>query len=148
VGACRKEKRSQHEDIEWDLIRTLLLKNFSYLAISFFILRSMLKYTSRSQRREPFYPPGILGYGIERTGVTSRLANTIIRYGSIQIPWHDLRTRHKELSRDKKYILMCKGGLRASIAASILKMNGINNVFNMAGGFTAYQKPGICTLAE
>jgi len=67
---------------------------------------------------------------------------------AIQIPWHDLRTRHKELSRDKKYILMCKGGLRASIAASILKMNGINNVFNMAGGFTAYQKPGICTLAE
>lgn len=68
--------------------------------------------------------------------------------GSIQIPWHDLRTRHKELSRDKKYILMCKGGLRASIAASILKMNGINNVFNMAGGFSAYQQLGFCTLAE
>jgi glyoxylase-like metal-dependent hydrolase (beta-lactamase superfamily II)/rhodanese-related sulfurtransferase len=65
--------------------------------------------------------------------------------GSIHIPWHDLRTRHKELSRDKKYILMCKGGLRASMAASILKMNGINNVFNMAGGFNAYQQLGICT---
>jgi len=43
---------------------------------------------------------------------------------------------------------MCKGGLRASIAASILKMNEINNVFNMAGGFTAYKKLGICTIAE
>lgn len=68
--------------------------------------------------------------------------------GAIQIPWHDLRTRHKELSRDKKYIVMCKGGQRASIGASILKMNGINNVYNMAGGFTAYQKLGICTLRE
>jgi len=68
--------------------------------------------------------------------------------GSIQIPWHDLRTRHKELSRERKYIVMCKGGPRASIAASILKMNGINNVFNMAGGFSAYQQLGICTLAE
>ena len=68
--------------------------------------------------------------------------------GSIQIPWHDLRSRHKELSRDKKYIVMCKGGQRASIAASILKMNGIANVYNMAGGFTAYQKLGICTLTE
>ena len=68
--------------------------------------------------------------------------------GAIQIPWHDLRTRHKELSRDKKYIVMCKGGQRASIAGSILKMNGIANVFNMAGGFTAYQNLGICTLNE
>lgn len=66
--------------------------------------------------------------------------------GSIQIPWHDLRTRHRELSRDGKYILMCKGGRRASIASSILKMNGFANVFNMAGGFAAYQKLGICTL--
>ncbi len=68
--------------------------------------------------------------------------------GSIQIPWHDLRSRHKELSRDGKYIVMCKGGQRASIAASILKMNGFANVFNMGGGFTAYQKLGICTLKE
>jgi len=68
--------------------------------------------------------------------------------GSIQIPWHDLRTRHKDLSRDGKYIVMCKGGQRASIAASILKMNGFANVFNMAGGFTAYQQLGICTLKE
>jgi glyoxylase-like metal-dependent hydrolase (beta-lactamase superfamily II) len=68
--------------------------------------------------------------------------------GSIQIPWHDLRTRHKELSRDRKYIVMCRGGQRASIAASILKMNGFNNVFNMAGGFTAYQKLGICALND
>jgi len=67
---------------------------------------------------------------------------------SIQIPWHDLRTRHKELSRDRKYIVMCRGGQRASIAASILKMNGFNNVFNMAGGFTAYQKLGICALND
>jgi hydroxyacylglutathione hydrolase len=65
--------------------------------------------------------------------------------GSIHIPWHDLRTRHAELDPKRQYIVMCRGGQRASIAASILKMNGFGRVSNLAGGFTAYQRAGFVT---
>ena len=62
--------------------------------------------------------------------------------GSIDIPWHDLRTRYRELDPRGSYILMCKGGQRASIAASILKTNGFSRISNLAGGFMAYQRSG------
>jgi len=62
--------------------------------------------------------------------------------GSIHIPWHDLRTRHTELDPSLHYILMCKGGQRASIGASILKMHGFANVSNLVGGYTAYKRAG------
>jgi glyoxylase-like metal-dependent hydrolase (beta-lactamase superfamily II) len=62
--------------------------------------------------------------------------------GSIDIAWHDLRTRYRELDPQGRYILMCKGGQRASIAASILKMKGFSSVCNLAGGFLAYQRSG------
>lgn len=62
--------------------------------------------------------------------------------GSIHIPWHDLRTRYHELDPATHAIVMCRGGQRASIAASILLMHGFRNVSNLAGGFTAYQRAG------
>lgn len=62
--------------------------------------------------------------------------------GSIHIPWHDLRTRYRELDPATHTIVMCKGGQRASIAASILLMHGFRLVSNLAGGFTAYQRAG------
>ncbi|MDH7592863.1 MAG: rhodanese-like domain-containing protein [Methanomicrobiales archaeon] len=62
--------------------------------------------------------------------------------GSIHIPWHDLRTRHGELDPETHTIVMCRGGQRASIAASILLMHGFRLVSNLAGGFTAYQRAG------
>ena len=62
--------------------------------------------------------------------------------GSIDIPWHDLRTRYQELDPQGRYIVMCRGGQRASIAASILKMHGQSRVCNLAGGFMAYQRAG------
>jgi len=62
--------------------------------------------------------------------------------GAIHIPWHDLRTRYTELDPAKQYVVMCRGGQRASIAASILKMHGFNRIFNLGGGYTAYQRTG------
>ena len=62
--------------------------------------------------------------------------------GSLHIPWHDLRTRHTELDPARQYIVMCRGGQRASIAASILKMHGFTHISNLGGGFTAYQRAG------
>ncbi|MCQ8894064.1 MAG: rhodanese-like domain-containing protein [Methanolinea sp.] len=62
--------------------------------------------------------------------------------GSVHIPWHDLRARYTELDPGMHTIVMCRGGQRASIAASILKMKGFKSVSNLGGGFSAYQKAG------
>ncbi|MDO9550173.1 MAG: MBL fold metallo-hydrolase [Methanoregula sp.] len=62
--------------------------------------------------------------------------------GSIHIPWHDLRTQYIELDPAKQYIVMCRGGQRASIAASILKRHGIDRIYNLGGGYTAYKRAG------
>ena len=61
---------------------------------------------------------------------------------SIHIPWHDLRSRHTELEPERQYIVMCRGGQRASVAASILKMHGFGRVLNLGGGYTAYSHAG------
>lgn len=61
---------------------------------------------------------------------------------ALRIPWHDLRSRHKELDATAHYILMCRGGSRASIAVSILQMHGFSHVSNLAGGFEAYHRAG------
>jgi Rhodanese-related sulfurtransferase len=66
--------------------------------------------------------------------------------GSIHIPWHDLRTHYTELKEGQHYIVMCRGGQRASIAASILKMNGISHVMNLGGGYTAYSRAGFAPV--
>jgi hydroxyacylglutathione hydrolase len=57
-------------------------------------------------------------------------------------PWHDLRTRYAELDPARQYIVMCRGGQRASIAASMLAMHGFTHISNLGGGFTAYQRAG------
>lgn len=61
---------------------------------------------------------------------------------SIHIPWHDLRTRHVKLDPTRQYAVMCKGGQRASIAASILMMHGFSQILNIAGGYSAYRRAG------
>ena len=62
--------------------------------------------------------------------------------GSIHIPWHDLRTRYTELDPAQQYIIMCRGGQRAGIAVSILKRHGFGRIYNLGGGYTAYQRAG------
>jgi len=59
--------------------------------------------------------------------------------GAINIMVMDLRHRWTELDMDEPYIVMCTTGIRASIAASILKMNGFRDVSNAAGGYLGYQ---------
>lgn len=61
---------------------------------------------------------------------------------SVHIPWHDLRTRYTELDSSRHHIVMCRGGQRASIAASILQMHGFSEVSNLGGGYTAYHRAG------
>jgi hydroxyacylglutathione hydrolase len=61
---------------------------------------------------------------------------------SLHIPWHDLRTQYAGLDPARHYIVMCKGGQRAGIAASILQMHGIDRISNLAGGYIAYRQAG------
>jgi hydroxyacylglutathione hydrolase len=62
--------------------------------------------------------------------------------GAINIPVADLRTRYKELDKNKPIVLICSTGHRSSLGASILKQQGFKNVYNVAGGMTGYSAAG------
>jgi hydroxyacylglutathione hydrolase len=49
------------------------------------------------------------------------------------------------MPKDKPYYIHCAGGYRSMIAASLLKNHGFNNLTDVAGGFGAIQKTGVCT---
>jgi NADPH-dependent 2,4-dienoyl-CoA reductase/sulfur reductase-like enzyme/peroxiredoxin family protein/rhodanese-related sulfurtransferase/TusA-related sulfurtransferase len=58
--------------------------------------------------------------------------------GSINIPLPELRQRLSEVPKEKEVITYCAVGLRAYIAARILKQNGYQ-VRNLSGGYRSYQ---------
>lgn len=58
--------------------------------------------------------------------------------GSLNIPLGQLEKRIAEVPNDKPIIVHCAGGLRSSMAASVLVRNGHTNVTNLIGGFGAY----------
>jgi rhodanese-related sulfurtransferase len=58
--------------------------------------------------------------------------------GAVNIPVDDLRTRINELPKEKVINVYCKIGLRAYIAARILKQFGFK-VKNISGGYSTYQ---------
>ncbi len=49
----------------------------------------------------------------------------------------------ENLDKNKKYYLHCASGYRSLVAASILKANGIDNVVDVAGGFTDLKETSI-----
>jgi rhodanese-related sulfurtransferase len=58
---------------------------------------------------------------------------------SISIPLGKLEARAAELNREKLLVVHCKGGYRSSIATSILRRAGFQNVANLTGGFDAWK---------
>jgi hydroxyacylglutathione hydrolase len=52
----------------------------------------------------------------------------------------DLRNRIKELDRNKPTAVYCGSGYRASIATSILKPEGFNELWNVPGSWEAWKK--------
>lgn len=58
--------------------------------------------------------------------------------GSIHIPLAQLRTRMGELPVDKPIVLHCAGGWRSSVAASLLRANGFQQVSDLLGGYNAW----------
>jgi glyoxylase-like metal-dependent hydrolase (beta-lactamase superfamily II)/rhodanese-related sulfurtransferase len=62
--------------------------------------------------------------------------------GAINIELPELRTRHGELDPEKRTILTCGSGQRASMGTAILKRHGFADVHNAAGGMNGYNAAG------
>jgi hydroxyacylglutathione hydrolase len=63
--------------------------------------------------------------------------------GSLHIPLNHLRERIDQVPRNQKLVVHCAGGYRSSIAASILKQAGINDVSDLLGGIAGWEKSGL-----
>jgi len=57
---------------------------------------------------------------------------------ALHIPYEDVRARAHELPLDRPIVTYCAGGIRSSLAASILESSG-HDVANLRGGFTAWR---------
>jgi rhodanese-related sulfurtransferase len=61
---------------------------------------------------------------------------------SIHIPYENVRARADELPLDRQIVTYCAGGVRSSLAASILESSG-HDVANLHGGFTAWRNANL-----
>jgi len=57
---------------------------------------------------------------------------------AVNIPLDQIRSRLKEIPRDKEIIVNCQVGLRSYIGARIMMQNGFDNVRNLSGGYKTY----------
>lgn len=58
--------------------------------------------------------------------------------GSIHIPLAQLRMRIDEIPTKHAIVVHCAGGWRSSVAASLLRAQGLDNVSDLVGGFNAW----------
>ena len=58
--------------------------------------------------------------------------------GAVNVPLSQLRTRHRELPRDRKLAVYCAAGQRAYYATRFLLQNGYDAA-NLSGGYTTYR---------
>jgi rhodanese-related sulfurtransferase/glyoxylase-like metal-dependent hydrolase (beta-lactamase superfamily II) len=54
--------------------------------------------------------------------------------GSLHVPYHELRNGLPELPRDRPLAVICSAGNRSSLAASLLRRRGFDNVVHVADG--------------
>jgi rhodanese-related sulfurtransferase len=59
--------------------------------------------------------------------------------GSVSIPLTRLEARLGELPHNRPLLVYCAGGYRSSIAASILKKHGFEDISELAGGIAAWE---------
>ncbi len=65
--------------------------------------------------------------------------------GTLSMPLATMKQRLDELPRNKQIIFQCGHGCRGSLAASMLKNEGYDNVANLAGGLLAWKAAGLPT---
>lgn len=64
---------------------------------------------------------------------------------AIHIPFWALETRRAELPLGRPLAVMCEGGLRSSLGASLLARAGFTDVRNVVGGMSAWSQAGYPT---
>ena len=62
---------------------------------------------------------------------------------SVAIPLGHLVARVGDLPKDRPVLVYCAAGYRSSIAASLLRLHGIDDVAEIAGGMTAWEAAGL-----
>ena len=67
--------------------------------------------------------------------------------GSVNVPLNHLQERMAEVPRGRRIAIMCAGGYRSSIAASLLHQEGITNLEEMAGGLAAWEAAQLPVIA-
>ena len=73
---------------------------------------------------------------------SQREYETACIHGSINIPVPELRSRYDEIDRRHPVAVICNTGHRSSLGTSLLKQHDFKDVFNIAGGMTAYSAAG------
>jgi hydroxyacylglutathione hydrolase len=58
--------------------------------------------------------------------------------GAIHIPLAQLRTRLEHVPTDKPVVVYCAGGWRSSVAASLMRANGLTSVLDLTGGYRSW----------
>jgi rhodanese-related sulfurtransferase len=58
--------------------------------------------------------------------------------GAIHIPLAQLRARLNLVPTDKPIVVLCGSGWRSSVAASLLRAQGYEDVSDLAGGYNAW----------
>jgi len=58
--------------------------------------------------------------------------------GSRHISLPSLLKRMNELEKNDPIVVFCAGGYRSSIASSLLKLHGFNDVSDVIGGYSAW----------
>jgi hydroxyacylglutathione hydrolase len=68
--------------------------------------------------------------------------------GARHIPLGHLPRRLDEIPRTRPVVVQCASGARSSIAASVLKARGFDQVINLVGGIGAWTKAGLPTVTS
>ncbi|HBO54876.1 MAG TPA: hypothetical protein DD664_07450 [Janibacter terrae] len=58
--------------------------------------------------------------------------------GAVHIPLAELARRHEDLPTDRPVLVHCAGGWRSSVAASLLRARGHDEVCDLVGGYAAW----------
>lgn len=66
--------------------------------------------------------------------------------GAIHISLGTLGDRVSEVPTNKPIVVQCAAGARSSIAASVLKARGVDNVINLVGGMGEWRKAGLSVI--
>jgi hydroxyacylglutathione hydrolase len=86
---------------------------------------------------QSFDPPVVLDVRSPAERKTKRIEN------SLHLPLNHLHDRLLEVPRGKRLVVQCASGYRSSIGVSLLRLNGIDNVTDLAGGINAWEASGL-----